>query len=513
MRNIFFILLLSPILANSQQYELKPDVKSMFRTIYEPLAVDSSQFDRYYATQTFRLGPTGVTIAEIDTSANPGDTIRFYITGSPQPEPITTVLNAEIDTSLKVGVNGVTWDSITFNGGEIWWWSGSQDFDISQVIYTMPDTADVLSLNSPDKDSLGFEVTIFPELANGTVADSVYVRWDTVPNGYPTSITDGYLAYYGDTTNVYDTIFIDMADDDTVFVSVFHGNGGPYAATTWDTNYNISWEIVDSTGAAFAYQSEFYSDTILARWVNDPTPGSDYDLGMDSTFFELDTAGILRTRDLIYFTLSHDSADSKINLAVQGGLTGNFSLAYGVAGLTWTDSSWVGNGAAWFTTGWDPTNNAIHFSQNDASVAITTNQDDPRGAVAEAGINNGDNDIYMLAQYDPGADQTMIKLNGGSTTTFNQSTGDIHFVANRGSGVGNLDLWIDGVEVAQGGAGTDGMANIDLYMFARNSEGSADWFSSNEIFNMLVGDEYTDVQIGSLYTIIQNHERRSKYSK
>ena len=249
MKRLLYILLFFSFAVNAQ-YRVLPDVKPMtkpmFRDSYENLVsgVDSTAFDVYYATNTFRLGNTGVTIAEIDTSASPGDTIRFYITGSAQPAADTS-LSASIDTSLKVGASGVVWDSITLSGGEIFWWSGGQDFDISQVIYTTPSAPTTLTISSPNSDTLTYAVSIFPSPANGTVSDSAAIRWDTV--AIPTLVTDGFQVYLGDTSNISGDFFIDMADSLKVYVSAFAKNDGALGTGTWSVPITDSvW--IDSTG-------------------------------------------------------------------------------------------------------------------------------------------------------------------------------------------------------------------------------------------------------------------------
>lgn len=473
--------------------------------------ITHTPYSFYAATSTFRLGNTGITIAKIDTVGS--DTLIVTITGSPQPTADT--LPYVYADSLQVG-GGAVFDSINLEGGEIVWYAGSEGFNISRVVYSEPDTADVLTLSAPDNDSLGFEVTGFDPWT-----DSVYVRWDTTSVGWPTSITDGNLAHYGDTTDVFDTIFIDMASDDTVFVSVFSGNGGAYASTTWSTLYNKFAIVVDSTGegGAFAYLSEFYSDTIRDRWASPPTAETTYDLIFDTLFYALDTitdggavVSVLRKAEIQYLLACHDATDALINTAIQGGLTGNFPLTeVGAGELTFTQyNGFEGDGTNYFTTGWDPTNNAINYSQNSAAVAIMTNDDEAAADNWEMGADNGSNDMGIYVQRAGPA--TGGKVNGSSGVDYgSNNSGDIFLVLNRGAGNDNLHVWIDGSDVAAGGGGTDGLPATDFFVFAYNLGGNPYGISENEISYIWVGGLLTATQIANWDKVMDWFKLRMGY--
>ena len=212
---------------------------------YGPITGVSS--DVYVVSTTVRLGSTGVTIAEIDTSdvAALTDTVRFYITGSDQPTA-DTVLSASIDTSLQVG-GGVVWDSIVLVSGQVYWYSGGVGKNISEVIYTTPNAPTTLTISSPDSDTLTYLVNAFSSPANGTVSDSCMVRWDTA--SIPTSVTDGYLVYLGDTSVAETDFFIDMADSLEVYVSAFAKNDSTLGTGTWSVAKTDS-VFIDNTDAA-----------------------------------------------------------------------------------------------------------------------------------------------------------------------------------------------------------------------------------------------------------------------
>ena len=78
MTRILYILLLFPFLLQAQ-YQLKPDVKPMFRVLYEnlisPTPVDTT--NNYYVDNT-GTGDTLSTIAEVNAlTLEPGDTVFF----------------------------------------------------------------------------------------------------------------------------------------------------------------------------------------------------------------------------------------------------------------------------------------------------------------------------------------------------------------------------------------------------------------------------------------------------
>jgi len=456
-------------------------------------------FERYYATNTFRLGSTGVTIAEIDTSANPGDTIRFYITGSNQPQTIDTTLNIALDTSLKVGTSGVTWDSITLSGGEIWWWSNGQDFNISDVIYTTPTAPTTLTISSPDSDTLTYSVSIFPSPANGTVSDSCMVRWDTA--AIPTAYDDGYQVYYGDTSVAETDFFIDMADSLEVYVSAFSGNGGAYASTIWSVAKTDSvW--IDNTDAGYNAIYQPIHDTLTAWGV--PPHDTIADIFNDM-MYELDTAmttewsgrSILDTLDGMYWFASQDS--SALHLEWINRLVANKLVLNG--NITWDKfegTTGGGTSSDYGETGWDPANDAVNYQTIRGFIALYNHE-----TVEESSIQVGNTQGRLAVDDDAGNHKIYGRINQTASTTSGNDGGGNGFVAVDRKSATEIDLYRTGTKIYDGSNGMVAFDSDDWYVHAYNSSGTAGSPSTKEISNIFWGGTLGDTGQEYLNIIVE----------
>jgi len=517
-KKLLFILLFIPLLINGQIYEFKPyykpDYQPDFRTIREILAsavIESSDYDVYEVSTTFRLGSTGVTIAEL-TQHEDSDTAKFVITGSPQPTA-DTVLQASIDTFLIVGTNGDTITDITLQDGEIWFhWLNGDSSNYSWVVYSTPDAPSTLTISSPDSDTLTYEVSIFGSPANGTVSDSCTVRWDTA--AIPTSVTDGYQVYLGDTSNVSGDFFIDMADSLEVYVSAFAKNDGSSGTGTWSVAKTDSvW--IDSTGVASdPYYAEYMPiyDTLTA-W--DVTP-SDTLAEFQSTLVErLDTAGVTLEGTNIL-----DYLGGLLVFACEDSVAAELEW---ISLLSARKPEWTGtitftqfegfnqDDTGWGDLNWNPTDDGTHFTQNDAFVGAYTRVLPTganhgfllggRGASPYLGVlltprvyAYGNVSTWTINSNDRGQDGAVI-----NTTGF--------YLANREASDSSVS-YLNGAQHTDSDTETTGLASVDWYIFTYNNNGSPNTsyvYYQGQVSIVIWGGNMTPTKQGYLNTILEDY--------
>jgi len=469
--------------------------------------VDSTAFDRFYVTETFKLGSGGLTIAEIDTSnvAALTDTIRFYITGSAQPAPVV-VASPSLDTSFQVGVNGIVIDSITLNTGEITWYSGGVGKTISEIIYTVPNAPTTLTISSPDSDTLTYAVSIFGSPANGTVSDSCTVRWDTA--AIPTAVTDGYRVYLGDTPVAETDFFIDMADSLEVYVSAFAKNDGTLGTGTWSVAKTDS-VFIDSTGVVTPSYNANYQviyDTLVARGA---TPVDSIAGFQDAMVYSLDTAGTSIYAANLWdnyldalWMIQYDSVGGKtewISLNPTYTITLNGSATFDLnEGLTFG-----GTTSDYGNTQWDASNDGVNYTQNDAfnGVYLTTITAQEMSFVAGTGTgaaaSNGISPDY-------GGSHTFY----GSANTVSESSwnggGAAGFYAVDRAGVSLCDLYLNGVKVVDDTDASQTPLAYDWYVGALNNANTSVVFpTTHEISILVIGGSLGATLQGYLNEILE----------
>lgn len=367
-------------------------------------------------------------------------------------------------------------------------------------------------------------------VANVTHTNNLYYKEDTTyTSNYVTILSPGANYTSCDTVQSWEAT-AQCTDPlfNTEFTDLRPQEGSPALLKGADLSAKFTLDIIDSTyfipytigayadsvSTAVSYLSEFYSDTILVRWSNDPTPGGTYDLIFDTLFCRLDTitddgaeVSVLRKADIQYVVAIHDSADANINTAIQGGLTGNFPVSGAVSGVTWTQyQGWQGDGTGYLTTGWNPDGDGVHFTLNSGAIAVMTNQDDAAAANYEVGTDSA----WVAVQYSGPIRGGAI--NSAFYSNDNGADADIFLVVNRTGNYEYQDVWVDGSRVNQGSKFSHDVPHFDFYILARNNAADAGaGMSENEISYIWVGSELTDTQIANWNVVMQWFKTRMGY--
>jgi len=450
--------------------------------------VDSTAFDRYLATTTFRLSPTGVTIAEI---TQVGDTAKHDITGSDQPTA-DTVLQASLDTSLQVGINGDTITDITLYGGQIWYhWINGDSSNYSWVVYTTPNAPTTLTISSPASDTLTYEVNNFSSPANGTVSDSSMVRWDTA--AIPTSVTDGYLVYLGDTSVAETDFFIDMADSLEVYVSAFAKNDGAYGTGTWSVAKTDS-VFIDFVGvASSSYVAQY--DSVLDWMTTDPT--GDTLIWQNAMVDSLVANGYWGRMDFFHVEANPENGDGEARL--NWVRRDSFNLIE-VNSPVWTaNEGYTGLRASnrCLNTQYTPSTDVINASASSFTYGIVILTDLSGGFGREIGSDGSASDTYLRVR--DGSNNTISVINGSSSNTgANTSSEGIYIGTRRTSG--NIgEVYRNGVSIAEGNIFSPTLPDALFYILGMSATNTTD----HQVAIDFVMDEVTDAEALHIAEIIE----------
>ena len=222
---------------------------------------------------------------------------------------------------------------------------------------------------------------------------------------------------------------------------------------------------------------------------------------ISDTIRRLKAADVWAKLDVLWMLAAHDAQAGRLNWKAPA----SFALTEVNSPTFTADRGYAGNGTtSYLNTGWDAATNGVNFSQNSASVFAWNRTSRGTALLQLVGSESFGTvaDISILPRYT--GDTTILNVQSETAMTPSIAASDGFWAANR-SGASAQEGYRNGASVSSGAQTSLATTTIDVYFIARNINGTADRFSTDQIAAAGLGSSLTAAQHGALYAITQSH--------
>jgi len=250
---------------------------------------------------------------------------------------------------------------------------------------------------------------------------------------------------------------------------------------------------VPVSGGGHTYPTTEYQ-ALLDEWTTDPT--GDTLTWQNDMIYSLDSAGFWDRLDALFVFANTSNANGE---ALVDWINPD-STAIEVNNPTFT--RWQGyTGDAdedYINTDRNLSTETDNYVLNSGTLGIYT-RIAPTGIQTYGGASDGTNETYIHNS----TTNKFTRINAITSTSGNITTSG--FIVTTRRGASETELYHNGSSISQETDASSGIVDKDLWLLARNSNGTAEYFSSNQISIVILMDGVTDADVSAINTIFEKY--------